>query len=56
MKWITRSDVKVDRVSCPWLIRRFLDPEAEFMFVPEAELLVAADRQQAIPFDRARPG
>jgi len=51
MKWITRSNIKVDRVACPWLIRRFVDPAAEFLFVPESDLLAAADRLQAIPFD-----
>ncbi len=51
MKWITRSNVKVDRVACPWLIRRFVDPSAEFLFVPEAQLLEVAEREQATPFD-----
>lgn len=51
MRWITRSNIKVDRVACPWLIRRFVDPQAEFLFVPEPDLLAAAERQQAIPFD-----
>lgn len=51
MKWITRKDVKVDRVACPWLIKRFVDPDAEFIFVPEDELLSTAARLSAIPFD-----
>jgi hypothetical protein len=51
MNWITRQNVKVDRVACPWLIRRFVDPQAEFLFVPESELLDAAAREDAIPFD-----
>ncbi len=51
MKWITRKDVKVDRVACPWLIRRFVDPEAQFLFVAESELLDTAAREGAIPFD-----
>lgn len=51
MKWITRSNIKVDRVACPWLIRRFIDPQAEFLFVAESELLSAAARENAIPFD-----
>ena len=51
MKWITRKNVKVDRVACPWLIRRFVDPAAEFLFVEEAELLEAAAREKATPFD-----
>ena len=54
MKWITRSNVKVDRVACPWLIRRFVDPAAEFLFVPEIKLLAAAKRENAIPFDAPR--
>jgi hypothetical protein len=54
MKWITRRNVKVDRVACPWLIRRFIDPAAEFLFVPEEELLAAAERTGAIPFDAPR--
>jgi hypothetical protein len=54
MKWITRSDVKVDRVACPWLIKRFLDPQAEFLFVPEDELLQRAREEGAIPFDAPR--
>jgi hypothetical protein len=39
MKWITREHIKVDRVACPWLIRRFIDPQAQFLFVDESELL-----------------
>jgi hypothetical protein len=54
MKWITRSNVKVDRVACPWLIRRFVDPDAEFLFVPEDQLLDTAGREGAIPFDATR--
>jgi len=54
MKWITRSNVKVDRVACPWLIRRFVDPHAEFLFVPEDQLLDAARKEGAIPFDATR--
>ncbi|HOX49788.1 MAG TPA: chromate resistance protein [Spirochaetales bacterium] len=51
MKWITRSHVHVDRVACPWLIRRFVDNEAEFLFVPASSLAEAAEREGAIPFD-----
>jgi hypothetical protein len=51
MKWITRKDIKVDRVACPWLIRRFIDPQAEFLFVEENDLLERAKQQGAIPFD-----
>jgi len=51
MKWITRKDIKVDRVACPWLIKRFVDPKAEFLFVEEKDLVAVADREGAIPFD-----
>ncbi len=54
MKWITRENVKVDRVACPWLIRRFIDPQAEFLFVPEDQLLEAASREGAIRLDATR--
>jgi len=53
-RWITRSDAKVDRVACPWLIRRFIDPRAEFFFVPEDQLLETARKLGAIPFDANR--
>jgi hypothetical protein len=51
MKWITRKDVKVDRVACPWLIKKFVDSQAEFLFVEEKDLLEQAKQQGAIPFD-----
>lgn len=51
MKWITREKVKVDRVACPWLIRRFIDPEAEFYFVPESTVTSEAKRLSATAFD-----
>ncbi len=51
MKWITRKDIKVDRVACPWLIKRFVDPQAEFFFVEEKYLLEESKRRDAIPFD-----
>lgn len=54
MKWITRKNVKVDRVACPWLIRRFVDPGAEFLFVEEQELLARAAQENATPFDAPR--
>jgi hypothetical protein len=54
MKWITRKNVKVDRVACPWLIRRFVDPQPEFLLVEEGELLSVAAREQATPFDAPR--
>ncbi|TMG07594.1 MAG: chromate resistance protein [Chloroflexi bacterium] len=51
MKWVTRQNVKVDRVACPWLIKKFIDPEAEFLFVPPDEVLATAEREDATPFD-----
>lgn len=51
MKWITRAHVKVDRVACPWLIAKFVDPQAEFFFVPPDRVIAEADRLDAIPFD-----
>ena len=51
MKWITRERVKVDRVACPWLIRKFIDPDAEFLFVPAEEVMTVAERERAIPYD-----
>ena len=51
MKWITRKDIKVDRVACPWLIKRFVDPQAEFLFVEEKDLVEQANLQGATPFD-----
>src|SRR6266700_3686155 len=54
MKWITRKDIKVDRVACPWLIKRFVDQQAEFLFVEEKDLLEQAKQQDAIPFDAPR--
>src|SRR5687768_5820137 len=51
MKWITRSHVHVDRVACPWLITRFIDNEAEFLFVPKNQVDEVAKEMSAIPFD-----
>lgn len=51
MKWITREKVKVDRVACPWLIRKFVDPEAVFVFVPVQEVMTKAAELGATPFD-----
>jgi hypothetical protein len=51
MKWITRSHVKVDRVACPWLIKKYVDKEAEFYFVPADQVMGEAERLGAIPFD-----
>jgi len=51
MKWITRERVKVDRVACPWLIKKFIDPDAEFIFVPPDRVMETAERENATPFD-----
>jgi len=51
MRWVTRSHVHVDRVACPWLISRFIDNEAEFLFVPKGEIDRVAKETGAIPFD-----
>lgn len=51
MKWITRSHVHVDRVACPWLISRFLDSAAEFLFVPKSQVLKVAQEEDAIAYD-----
>ena len=51
MKWITRERVKVDRVACPWLIKRFIDPDAELLFVPADTVMEVAQREHATPYD-----
>jgi hypothetical protein len=51
VKWITRERVKVDRVACPWLIKKFVDPEAEFLFVAPDQVLAVAERENATPYD-----
>ncbi|MBZ5535679.1 MAG: chromate resistance protein [Acidobacteriia bacterium] len=51
MRWITRENVKVDRVACPWLIKRFIDSSAEFIFCPEDRIVDRASELQATPFD-----
>ncbi len=51
MKWITREHVKIDRVACPWLIRKFIDPQAEFLFVPKEDVVSEAERIGATPYD-----
>ena len=53
MKWVTRANVKVDRVACPWLIRTFIDRDAEFLFIPVAEVESVARKTGAIPYDVA---
>lgn len=51
MKWVTRERAKVDRIACPWLIKRFVDPGAEFVFVPAEKVMATAKEQGATPFD-----
>lgn len=51
MKWITREKPKIDRIACPWLIRRFIDPGAEIIYVPFEEVKKEAEKLNAIPFD-----
>src|SRR5215472_17144596 len=51
MKWITREHVKVDRVACPWLITKFIDKDAEFLFVPTDQVMEVAQREGATPYD-----
>lgn len=50
-RWVTRARPKIDRIACPWLIRRFVDPQAEFHYVPADDVLPAAERLSATPFD-----
>ena len=51
MKWVTREHAKVDRIACPWLIKNFVDKEAEFLFVPPHKVMDTAKERSAIPFD-----
>jgi hypothetical protein len=51
MKWVTRKNANVDRIACPWLIRRFVDGDAQFLFVPADEVSAVAGREGAVPFD-----
>jgi len=51
MKWVTRANANVDRVACPWLITRFVDKDAEFLFVPPDQVMATAERERAIPYD-----
>lgn len=53
MLWVTRSHVHVDRVACPWLIKRFVDSDAEFLFVPKSQVREVAATRDATPFDVA---
>jgi hypothetical protein len=51
MKWVTRERPKIDRIACPWLIRRFIEPDAEFLYVPAHKVLDVAAAEDAIPYD-----
>jgi len=51
MKWVTRARPQVDRIACPWLIKRFVDPEAEFLYAPRDEVMAVAQRVGATPYD-----
>src|SRR5882672_7214750 len=51
MKWVTRERARVDRIACPWLIARFIDPKPEFLFVPSRDVVAVAKREGAIPYD-----
>ena len=51
MKWVTREKARVDRIACPWLIRKFVDKDAEFLYVPREHVMEVAKKQGAIPFD-----
>ena len=50
-RWVTRERPKIDRIACPWLVARFVDPDAEFLYVPNKEVLSAAKAQEAVPYD-----
>ena len=51
MKWVTRERPAVDRIACPWLIKRFVDQDAEFLYVPADQVMAVAEQEGAIPFD-----
>lgn len=51
MKWVTRENANVDRIACPWLIRRFVDKDAEFLYVPREKVVETAEREGALPYD-----
>ncbi|HXI79225.1 MAG TPA: chromate resistance protein ChrB domain-containing protein [Verrucomicrobiae bacterium] len=51
MKWVTREHPKTDRIACPWLIRKFIDPDAEIVYVPSDQVLAYAERERATSFD-----
>ena len=50
-RWVTRERPKIDRIACPWLIARFVDPDAEFLYVPAKQVLEAAKERDAVPYD-----
>ncbi len=50
-RWVTREKAKVDRIACPWLIKRFIDPQAEFLFVQAEKVSKVANKEEATPFD-----
>ena len=50
-RWVTRERPKIDRIACPWLIRRFVDPQAEFLYVPTADVFAVAEREKAVAYD-----
>jgi hypothetical protein len=54
MKWVTRENANVDRIACPWLIKKFIDPQAEFIFVGRDEVLEVAEREGANSYDAPR--
>lgn len=51
MQWITRERPKIDRIACPWLIQRFIDPDAQFFYVPTDDVFRVAEETGAIPYD-----
>ena len=51
MKWVTRANPRVDRIACPWLIKKFVDPEAEFLYVAGDQVMAVAELERAIPYD-----
>ena len=51
MKWVTRERPKIDRIACPWLIKRFIDKQPEFLYVPADDVLTTAEETGAIPYD-----
>lgn len=53
MKWVTRENANVDRIACPWLIKRFVDKDAEFLYVPREQVREVAEREGAVPYDVA---